>query len=182
MPQVHKLCCNHHLTVQLELHPLHSSETAWCWYAIDFSEKPEGVKEQLAIKFKTVELAREFKTKFEECQEQLRRNQAAADSSSTSTSAVVVLPLASATQQHHGEEDAENDDDDEEGDEEVEDEEEEDDEVDTEDEEEEDEEEEDDDDDDDDDTSVIFTERCTLTKKEKDHWNVSSWGGSVLLM
>ncbi|KAK8396428.1 hypothetical protein O3P69_005465 [Scylla paramamosain] len=173
--QVHKLCCNHYLTTQLELHPLQSSETAWCWYAIDFSEKPEGVKEQLAVKFKTVELAKEFKTKFEDCQEQLRRNQAAADSSSTSTSAVVVLPLTTATQQHHDEEeDAENEDDDEEGDEEVEEEEEEDDEADTEDEDEE--EDEDDDDDDDDDTSVMFTERCSLSKKEKDHWRLMGVG------
>ncbi|XP_050685892.1 E3 SUMO-protein ligase RanBP2-like isoform X2 [Eriocheir sinensis] len=169
--QVHKLCCNHHLTAQLVIRPLQSSETAWCWYATDFSEKAEGVNEQLAVKFKTIELAKEFKTKFEDCQEQLRRNPPPpsappADSSSTSTSATVVLPLSTTnTTEEHDEDDEED------GDEEVEEEEEEDDddEVDTEDEDEEDEDEEED-------STVMFSERCTLSVKDMNQWKLLGAG------
>ncbi|ROT74978.1 hypothetical protein C7M84_006511 [Penaeus vannamei] len=43
--QVHKLCCNHYLTTQLQLRPMETSETAWCWYAKDYSESLEGTDE-----------------------------------------------------------------------------------------------------------------------------------------
>jgi len=36
--QVHKLVCNHLVSAALVLEPLSTSETAWCWNAIDFSE------------------------------------------------------------------------------------------------------------------------------------------------
>jgi E3 SUMO-protein ligase RanBP2 len=51
--QVFKVACNHLLTRDMELKPLASSETAWCWYAMDFSEGSEatGSLEQLAVRY-----------------------------------------------------------------------------------------------------------------------------------
>ncbi|XP_076059811.1 E3 SUMO-protein ligase RanBP2-like isoform X2 [Oratosquilla oratoria] len=80
--QVHKLCCNHYLTPTMELRPMATSETAWCWYATDYSEGTQGTNEQLAIKFKTRELAAEFKAKFEECQNKLQEASSAHGSTS----------------------------------------------------------------------------------------------------
>ena len=34
--QVHKIAANHRITKEMELKPLSNSETAWCWYAMDF--------------------------------------------------------------------------------------------------------------------------------------------------
>ncbi|KAK4319922.1 hypothetical protein Pmani_009183 [Petrolisthes manimaculis] len=146
---VHKLCCNHYLTPQLELKPLQTSETAWCWYAIDYSDNLQGTSEQLALKFKTVEVARDFKTKFEGCQ-MLLRNLQASNSTSTDTSAVVVIPQAYPGQGDKYQ-DVDDDDEDEDDDD--------DDDDDT-----------DDDTDDEDDATVIFSERCALLKKEGDKW------------
>lgn len=70
--QVHKIAANHRITPEMELKPLASSETAWCWYAMDFSEgnEEEGSLEQLAVRFKTKDTADEFKAKFEACQKE----------------------------------------------------------------------------------------------------------------
>ncbi|XP_061547242.1 E3 SUMO-protein ligase RanBP2 isoform X3 [Phycodurus eques] len=65
--QVLKVCANHWITTTMNLKPLSGSDKAWIWMANDFSDgnaKPE----QLAAKFKSTELAEEFKAKFEECQ------------------------------------------------------------------------------------------------------------------
>merc|ERR1719233_353618 len=69
--QVHKIAANHRITKDMELKPLASSETAWCWYAMDFSEGHEetGSLEHLAVRFKTVDAAQEFKGVFKACQE-----------------------------------------------------------------------------------------------------------------
>merc|ERR1719347_1769308 len=71
--QVHKIAANHRITSEMVLKPLASSETAWCWYAMDFSEghEAEGSLEQLAVRFKTAETAKEFKDQFESCQKSL---------------------------------------------------------------------------------------------------------------
>ncbi len=52
--QVHKVCCNHRLTKNQELKPLKNSESAWTWYAQDFSDG-ELKNETLCIRFKTVD-------------------------------------------------------------------------------------------------------------------------------
>lgn len=65
--QVHKVCANHWITTTMNLKPLSVSDKAWMWLANDFSDD-DGKLEQLAAKFKTSELAEEFKMKFEECQ------------------------------------------------------------------------------------------------------------------
>ena len=68
--QVHKIAANHRISKEMELKPLSGSETAWCWYAMDFSEGHEdtGSLEHLAVRFKTKDTAENFKAKFEECQ------------------------------------------------------------------------------------------------------------------
>ena len=71
--QVHKIALNHRITKEMELKNLASSETAWCWYAMDFSEGNEesGSLEHLAVRFKHKDVADEFKEKFENCQSDL---------------------------------------------------------------------------------------------------------------
>ena len=71
--QVLKIALNHRISKEMELKPLSNSETAWCWYAMDFSEGHEetGSMEQLAVRFKGKDTAEEFKAKFEECQENI---------------------------------------------------------------------------------------------------------------
>nr|XP_045612097.1 ATP-dependent RNA helicase DRS1-like [Procambarus clarkii] len=101
-------------------------------------------------------MAKEFKSKIEECQEKLRNLEGKA-CTSTSASASVVIPQAIEPTQEHEDE------------------------VEDEDEEDDDEDEDDDDDDDyeDDDNDeeedgeenvIIFNKRCTLDKKENDNW------------
>ncbi|KAM8856290.1 E3 SUMO-protein ligase RanBP2 [Spinachia spinachia] len=65
--QVLKVCANHWITTTMNLKPLAGSDKAWVWMANDFSDGDARL-EQLAAKFKTPELAEEFKGKFEECQ------------------------------------------------------------------------------------------------------------------
>ncbi|MEQ2181080.1 hypothetical protein GOODEAATRI_007676 [Goodea atripinnis] len=65
--QVLKVCANHWITTTMNLKPLAGSDKAWMWMANDFSDG-DAKLEQLAAKFKTTELAEEFKRKFEECQ------------------------------------------------------------------------------------------------------------------
>ncbi|XP_074210591.1 ranBP2-like and GRIP domain-containing protein 4 isoform X3 [Camelus bactrianus] len=65
--QVLKVCANHWITTTMHLKPLSGSDRAWMWLASDFSDGNAKL-EQLAAKFKTPELAEEFKQKFEECQ------------------------------------------------------------------------------------------------------------------
>ncbi|KAL7881174.1 hypothetical protein AOLI_G00080220 [Acnodon oligacanthus] len=65
--QVLKVCANHWITTTMNLKPLAGSDRAWMWQASDFSDG-DARFEQLAAKFKTPELAAEFKQKFEECQ------------------------------------------------------------------------------------------------------------------
>jgi E3 SUMO-protein ligase RanBP2 len=49
--QVLKVACNHLISPSMELKPMSSSETAWCWVAEDFTEG-QGKVEQFAVKFK----------------------------------------------------------------------------------------------------------------------------------
>ncbi|TSQ01575.1 E3 SUMO-protein ligase RanBP2 [Bagarius yarrelli] len=65
--QVLKVCANHWITTIMNLKPLSGSDRAWVWSANDFSDGDPRL-EQLAAKFKTPELAEEFKQKFEDCQ------------------------------------------------------------------------------------------------------------------
>lgn len=68
--QVHKIACNHYLTKEMRLVPMNNSETAVCWFAMDFAEE-EAAEEQFAARFKSVELVKAFRDKFESLQQQL---------------------------------------------------------------------------------------------------------------
>jgi hypothetical protein len=49
--QVLKLACNHLMTPTMELTKMSTSETAWCWFAVDFSTNAPSY-DQLAVRFK----------------------------------------------------------------------------------------------------------------------------------
>ena len=49
--QILKICCNHQITADLDLKPMNTSEVAWCWFAMDFTDG-QPVNEQFALKFK----------------------------------------------------------------------------------------------------------------------------------
>ncbi|XP_071172819.1 E3 SUMO-protein ligase RanBP2-like [Mytilus edulis] len=75
--QVLKLACNQWLTAEISFKPLPTSETSWCWVGQDFSDN-EPVIEQLAIKFKTIELAQQFKQVIDTCQNEIRKQNSTA--------------------------------------------------------------------------------------------------------
>lgn len=49
--QILKIACNHYITPDMGLNPMSTSETAICWYAIDYTDGTP-VEEQFALKFK----------------------------------------------------------------------------------------------------------------------------------
>ena len=69
--QIHKIACNHLISTEMQLQPLCNSETAVCWFAMDYAEE-EPKMEQLAVRFKTKETNDEFKKVFEDCQSKLK--------------------------------------------------------------------------------------------------------------
>ncbi|XP_060089748.1 E3 SUMO-protein ligase RanBP2-like isoform X1 [Heteronotia binoei] len=68
--QVLKVCANHIITKAMELKPLNTSNNAMVWTATDYADG-EAKVEQLAVRFKSQELADSFKRRFEECQQSL---------------------------------------------------------------------------------------------------------------
>merc|ERR1719342_406480 len=68
--QVLKVCCNHYLARSMEFKPLSSSDKAWQWSAPDFAEG-EVVNELFALRFKTAELANDWKKVVDDCQAKL---------------------------------------------------------------------------------------------------------------
>ena len=72
--QVLKICANHQITAEMKLKPNAGSERSWVWSTMaDFSEQ-ECRAEQLAVRFKSKDIAKQFKEKFEECQEMLKNS------------------------------------------------------------------------------------------------------------
>ncbi|KAL9963475.1 hypothetical protein ACROYT_G026986 [Oculina patagonica] len=70
--QVLKICANHQITTDMKLQPNAGSEKSWVWSTLaDFSEQ-ECNAEQLAVRFKSEDIAKQFKETFEECQEMLK--------------------------------------------------------------------------------------------------------------
>lgn len=72
--QVFKVCANHVITKTMELKPLNVSNNALVWTASDYADG-EAKVEQLAVRFKTKEMADCFKKTFEECQQNLLKHQ-----------------------------------------------------------------------------------------------------------
>ena len=70
--QVLKICANHQITAEMKLQPNAGSDRSWVWSTMaDFSEQ-ECRAERLAVRFKSEDIAKQFKEKFEECQEMLK--------------------------------------------------------------------------------------------------------------
>ncbi|NXK95726.1 RBP2 ligase, partial [Formicarius rufipectus] len=65
--QVLKVCANHVITKEMNLVPSDTSNNALIWTATDYADGEVKV-EQLAVRFKSQEMANSFKKKFEECQ------------------------------------------------------------------------------------------------------------------
>jgi len=64
--RVLKLCLNHRVTAALMLQPMpHAQGKAWTWHADDFSDGAEPVHEKFSIRFKTEDVAAEFKQTFD---------------------------------------------------------------------------------------------------------------------
>lgn len=72
--QVYKIVLNLLLTSDLEFLPLQTSDKAWMWAGMNYAEEPYGV-EQLAVRFKSSDLAKQFKQVVDEAQECLREKQ-----------------------------------------------------------------------------------------------------------
>ncbi|XP_072764779.1 E3 SUMO-protein ligase RanBP2 [Anoplolepis gracilipes] len=68
--QVHKVVCNFLLTTDVEFRPLSTSDQAWMWAGMNYAEQ-EPCAEQLAIKFKSSDLARQFKAHIDKIQQEL---------------------------------------------------------------------------------------------------------------
>ncbi len=51
--QILKIACNHYITPSMSLNPMSTSETAVCWYAVDFTDG-NSVDEQFALKLKVI--------------------------------------------------------------------------------------------------------------------------------
>lgn len=69
--QVHKVVCNFLLTLDIDFQPLKTSDTTWIWSGMNYVDE-NLVAENLAIKFKNQELAKEFKNAIDRAQEELR--------------------------------------------------------------------------------------------------------------
>ncbi|XP_071799083.1 uncharacterized protein [Asterias amurensis] len=69
--QVLKVCANHFVTPELKLQPMAGSTKSWVWMAMDAPEGEVHI-EQLAVRFKTEELAQQFKEAVEAAQEDMK--------------------------------------------------------------------------------------------------------------
>ncbi|PSN43549.1 hypothetical protein C0J52_03693 [Blattella germanica] len=70
--QVHKVVCNLLLNPGFSLKPLNTSDRAWCFGALNYAEESEPKIEELAVKFKSPEIAKEFSDKVQSYVEVLR--------------------------------------------------------------------------------------------------------------
>jgi hypothetical protein len=63
--QVLKVCANHYITNDMELSPHPNSDRSWIWCTPADISEGDPCPENLAVKFKTVEIAEQFKVAFE---------------------------------------------------------------------------------------------------------------------
>ena len=72
--QVLKICCNHTLTPDMRVQPMSSSEKACVWFTS--ADYTDGVvrPEKLCAKFKTVQIANEFREAIDRCKAELSSN------------------------------------------------------------------------------------------------------------
>lgn len=72
--QVYKVVCNFLLTPDVEFHPLATSQQAWMWAGMNHADEQPCV-EQLAVKFKSSDLAKQFKGLIDKIQQELREKE-----------------------------------------------------------------------------------------------------------
>lgn len=66
--QVHKIVCNMALNVEMKFLTLNSSDKAWMWFGMNYAEPDHAEVEQLAVRFKSPELAAQFKEAIDKAQ------------------------------------------------------------------------------------------------------------------
>ena len=66
--QVRRVCCNHFITSDMSLDSKEGSKAAWTWCTLADASEDEVRPEQFTIKFKTQEIADQFKEVFKACQ------------------------------------------------------------------------------------------------------------------
>lgn len=72
--KVGKLCSNHYITIEMTLKPHSGSSKSFIWTTLADMSDGTPNQEMLAIRFSKDEEALEFKTKFEEAQAELKKN------------------------------------------------------------------------------------------------------------
>ncbi|XP_011144790.2 E3 SUMO-protein ligase RanBP2 [Harpegnathos saltator] len=72
--QVYKIVCNFLITSDVTFHPLSMSQQAWMWGGMNHAQE-ESCVEQLAVKFKSPELAKQFKGLIDTIQQELREKE-----------------------------------------------------------------------------------------------------------
>lgn len=83
-----KLVMNHYLSSDVEWKPNQGSDRAWTWTITDYSDTEKGPElTTFALKFRTAELASEFKTLYDKYRKEQPAPSATASSSTAATSA-----------------------------------------------------------------------------------------------
>ncbi|XP_034946598.1 ranBP2-like and GRIP domain-containing protein 3 [Chelonus insularis] len=70
--QVHKIVCNFLITADLDMQTLTASDRSWMWAGMNYVDN-EHVAEKLAVKFKNLTIANEFKTAVENAKLYLKK-------------------------------------------------------------------------------------------------------------
>ncbi|XP_014473686.1 PREDICTED: E3 SUMO-protein ligase RanBP2-like [Dinoponera quadriceps] len=74
--QVYKIVCNFLITPDVTFRPLSLSQQAWMWAGMNHAQEESSI-EQLAVKFKSPELAKQFKELIDKIQQELREKEEA---------------------------------------------------------------------------------------------------------
>lgn len=70
--QVHKVVLNQRISTSLNIQPLSTNKSSWCWFGMNLpEEQSEPVVEKLAIRFKTEAISNKFFDAIQECLFQL---------------------------------------------------------------------------------------------------------------
>ncbi|XP_077972668.1 E3 SUMO-protein ligase RanBP2-like isoform X2 [Styela clava] len=66
--QIFKVCANHYIRPDMKMDESKTSDRAWTWTAMDFSDNNEPTMEIFTVRFKNTDQTEKFKAKFDECQ------------------------------------------------------------------------------------------------------------------
>ncbi|XP_058807194.1 E3 SUMO-protein ligase RanBP2-like isoform X2 [Phymastichus coffea] len=78
--QVHKIVCNMALNSEMKFLTLNSSDKAWMWFGMNYAEPENAEVEQLAVRFKSPELAAKFKDAVDKAQKAIAERSSSQDS------------------------------------------------------------------------------------------------------